>query len=61
MLQYTAYIDRLTMPKLMICTGGDEFFQNDDSYYYWDKFQGEKYMRLVQRKSYVHQPHDFTM
>jgi PhoPQ-activated pathogenicity-related protein len=42
-----AYIDRLTMPKLMICTGGDEFFQNDDSYYYWDQLQGEKYIRVL--------------
>jgi PhoPQ-activated pathogenicity-related protein len=42
-----SYIDRLTMPKLMICAGGDEFFQNDDSYYYWDDLQGEKYIRVL--------------
>ena len=41
------YIDRLTMPKLMITTGGDEFFQNDDSWYFWDSLKGEKFMRYT--------------
>ena len=39
------YIDRLTMPKFLICTGGDEFFNNDDSFYYWNDLKGPKYIR----------------
>ena len=39
------YIDRLTMPKLMICTGGDEFFQPDDSIFYWDQLKEPKFIR----------------
>jgi PhoPQ-activated pathogenicity-related protein len=42
-----AYIDRLTMPKLIIGAGGDEFFQNDDSYYFWSALKGEKYIRVL--------------
>ena len=33
------------MPKFVVSTGGDEFFLPDDSYYYWDDLQGEKYTR----------------
>ena len=40
-----AYKDRLTMPKLMVCASGDEFFQNDDSWYFWDDLPGEKFIR----------------
>ena len=40
-----AYKERLVMPKLMVCTGGDEFFQNDDSWYFWDDLPGEKFIR----------------
>lgn len=35
------------MPKLIITTGGDEFFLPDDSYYFWDSLLGEKHLRLV--------------
>lgn len=33
------------MPKLMICTGGDEFFQPDDSFFYWDQLKEPKFIR----------------
>ena len=39
------YINRLTMPKMLISAGGDEFFLPDDSYYFWDNLLGEKYTR----------------
>ncbi|XP_066292659.1 autocrine proliferation repressor protein A-like [Branchiostoma lanceolatum] len=42
-----AYKDRLTMPKYIIGTGGDEFFMPDDSYFYWDQLEGEKYRRWI--------------
>jgi len=35
------------MPKLRIMIGGDEFFQNDDSWYFWDSLIGEKFMRYT--------------
>ena len=34
------------MPKLVVCTSGDEFFLNDDSYYFWDSLKGEKFLRF---------------
>lgn len=42
-----AYKERLTMPKLLISTSGDEFFLPDDSYYYWDDMKGEIYTRVL--------------
>ncbi|ESO95659.1 hypothetical protein LOTGIDRAFT_231895 [Lottia gigantea] len=42
-----AYKDRLTMPKYIITTGGDEFFIPDDSYYYWGMLPGETYLRVL--------------
>lgn len=35
------------MPKFMVCTGGDEFFLNDDSHFYWNEFIGDKYIRTI--------------
>ncbi|XP_064606085.1 autocrine proliferation repressor protein A-like [Liolophura sinensis] len=42
-----AYKDRLTMPKYIITTSGDEFFIDDDSYYYFDQMIGDKYLRVI--------------
>ncbi|CAH1257925.1 Hypp1928 [Branchiostoma lanceolatum] len=42
-----AYKDRLTMPKYVTGTGGDEFFLPDDSYFYWDQLEGENYRRWI--------------
>ncbi|KAK6175197.1 hypothetical protein SNE40_013710 [Patella caerulea] len=42
-----SYRDRLTMPKYIITTGGDEFFIPDDSYYYWGTLPGESYLRVL--------------
>ena len=35
------------MPKLVINSGGDEFFLPDDNYYFWDDLPGPKYLRSV--------------
>ncbi|KAK3090862.1 hypothetical protein FSP39_015299 [Pinctada imbricata] len=43
-----AYNDRYeTIPKLMVTTGGDEFFQPDDANYYFSDLKGPKYLRQV--------------
>lgn len=41
------YRDRLTMPKFMINSAGDQFFLPDSWKFYWDDLKGEKYIRYV--------------
>uniref|UniRef100_A0A2C9K2U5 Uncharacterized protein n=1 Tax=Biomphalaria glabrata TaxID=6526 RepID=A0A2C9K2U5_BIOGL len=41
------YNERYTMPKMIVSTGGDEFFIPDDSHYYYDQLQGPKFLRVV--------------
>ena len=40
-------VERLTMPKYILCSTGDEFFLPDSSQFYWDALKGEKYLRYV--------------
>ena len=42
-----AYKDRLTMPKLMLYSSGDDFFLPDSSQFYFDDLPGQKYLRYV--------------
>lgn len=42
------YRERLTMPKLVMDSGGDEFFQPDDNHYWWDDMVGELHLLFVQ-------------
>lgn len=41
------YRDRLTMPKLIINSAGDQFFLPDSSQFYWKDLKGPKYIRYV--------------
>jgi PhoPQ-activated pathogenicity-related protein len=41
------FLDRLTMPKLLINATCDEFFVSDSWKFYWDDLQGEKYLQYV--------------
>lgn len=41
------YLDRLTMPKLLINATGDEFFVTDSWKFYWEDLQGENYLQYV--------------
>lgn len=41
------YLDRLTMPKYIINSAGDQFFPADSWKFYFDDLQGEKYLRYV--------------
>ncbi|XP_035673097.1 autocrine proliferation repressor protein A-like [Branchiostoma floridae] len=56
-----AYKDRLTMPKYIIGTGGDEFFMPDDSYYYWDQLEGEKYRRWIPNAEHSIDGHEISL
>jgi len=42
-----AYRDRLTMPKFVINSAGDQYFLPDSSQFYFDALLGEKYLRYV--------------
>jgi PhoPQ-activated pathogenicity-related protein len=42
-----SYRDRLTMPKFLINSAGDQFFLPDSSQFYFDDLHGEKYLRYV--------------
>ena len=42
-----SYRDRLTMPKFMVNSTGDQFFLPDSSRFYFDDLKGEKYLRYV--------------
>jgi PhoPQ-activated pathogenicity-related protein len=41
------YRDRLTLPKMIINAGGDEFFLPDSSQFYFDDLKGESHLRYV--------------
>ena len=41
------YRDRLTLPKLMIDSAGDQFFLPDSAQFYWKDLQGPKWIRYV--------------
>lgn len=42
-----SYRDRLTMPKFIVNSAGDQFFCPDSSQFYFDDLRGEKYLRYV--------------
>jgi PhoPQ-activated pathogenicity-related protein len=39
--------NKLTVPKLVICSSGDEFFIPDSPRFFWDFLQGEKHLRIL--------------
>jgi PhoPQ-activated pathogenicity-related protein len=42
-----SYLDRLTMPKYIVNSAGDQYFTPDSSQFYWKDLKGEKYLRYV--------------
>lgn len=42
-----SYLDRLTMPKYIVNSAGDQFFPPDSWKFYFDDLKGEKYLRYV--------------
>ncbi|MDX2266864.1 MAG: PhoPQ-activated pathogenicity-related family protein [Bryobacter sp.] len=47
MVEPFEYRDRLTMPKLILNSAGDDFFLPDSSQFYYPKLKGEKHLRYV--------------
>lgn len=41
------HLDRLTMPKYIVNSAGDQFFCPDSSKFYFDELRGEKHLRYV--------------
>lgn len=41
------FIDQLTIPKLILNAGGDQFFLPDSWQFYWDDLKGEKHLRYI--------------
>lgn len=39
--------DRLTVPKYLVNSAGDEFFPVDSARYYFDELRGDKYLRYI--------------
>lgn len=52
------YRSRLTMPKLIINSAGDDFFLPDSSQFYFDKLKGEKHLRYVPNTRHNLSPSD---
>lgn len=42
-----SYLDRLTMPKFLVNSSGDQFFLPDSWKFYWRDLKGQKYLRYV--------------
>ncbi len=47
-----SYRERLTMPKFIVNSAGDQFFLPDSSQFYFDRLRGEKYLRYVPNTSH---------
>ncbi len=42
-----SYLDRLTMPKFILCSTGDQFFPPNSSDFYFNDLRGENYLRYM--------------
>jgi PhoPQ-activated pathogenicity-related protein len=42
-----SYCDRLTIPKFIVNSAGDQYFLPDSSQFYFDDLRGEKYLRYI--------------
>jgi len=54
------YRDRLTLPKYLLNSTGDEFFLPDSWRFYWDELVGEKHLRYVPNSNHSMAETDVT-
>jgi len=50
------YRGRLTLPKYVVNSTGDQFFLLDSSRFYWDDLPGEKYLRYIPNTDHALSP-----
>lgn len=60
-LHSPAYRDRLTMPKMVISMGNDEFFLPDDSHYYLSTMKGTTYVNMVPNDEHEFRGHELQV
>jgi PhoPQ-activated pathogenicity-related protein len=51
-----SFIDRITMPKMIINAASDEFFVTDSWQYYWNDLQGPKYLQYIPNSGHGLEP-----
>ena len=49
------------MPKLIVSTGGDEFFLPDDSYYYLRKMEGPTFVNMLPNAEHSMAGHELQL
>jgi len=56
-----AYRERLTMPKMVFSAGGDEFFQPDNSHYYFSEMLEPKYVNMFPNAGHSFAGHEMQL
>eukprot|EP01129_Flabellula_baltica_P010721 TRINITY_DN4561_c0_g1_i1.p1 TRINITY_DN4561_c0_g1~~TRINITY_DN4561_c0_g1_i1.p1 ORF type:complete len:481 (-),score=107.63 TRINITY_DN4561_c0_g1_i1:43-1485(-) len=56
-----SYLDRLTMPKYLVCATGDEFFLPDSTRHFYSHLLGEKHLRMVPNAEHSLAPQDLDV
>ncbi|KAK7112150.1 autocrine proliferation repressor protein A-like [Littorina saxatilis] len=56
-----SYNSRLTIPKLVISTGGDEFFLPDDSHFYYRELNQPTYLRILPNAEHSCAGHEISL
>lgn len=56
-----SYLDRLTMPKLLICATGDEFFLPDSPQFFFSKLQGPTWLRMIANGEHTLSGHQYDL
>eukprot|EP01130_Rhizamoeba_saxonica_P000875 TRINITY_DN10765_c0_g1_i1.p1 TRINITY_DN10765_c0_g1~~TRINITY_DN10765_c0_g1_i1.p1 ORF type:complete len:481 (-),score=101.69 TRINITY_DN10765_c0_g1_i1:42-1484(-) len=56
-----SYLDRLTMPKYIICATGDEFFLPDSPRHFVNQLKGPTYLRMVPNAEHSLAPQDIDV
>jgi PhoPQ-activated pathogenicity-related protein len=55
------YLERLSMPKYVIASSGDEFFLPDSPQFFWDSLPGQKNLRVIPNAEHSLAGHDLDL